>query len=475
MMRLHLVIYRQWVLIVALGLCLQAGAVVDSVLWQDMRLVGRLFRQAQYDSAMSIGYQTLRQAEQKGDLRAQVLLCSVMCAQCYDDKQYQEVYDLTVKGERAWNALGEAKTANATMARHVATLYTYMAIAADQLGNTQEARRAARLGVAWLKRTDSYTQAIAGTNLLSEILLRDDTVTVNGPYTDVTHQPLPNTPAPPDALKTDAPQPPIDTIKTIVEASRPDSIAKLLPPSSTANGQKHYLLLAVVLAVILVIGYLLWQRRRQRKQERRLRQQMAEQYLEGQEQERSRLARELHDSVSNQLLAVEMKMKDEGLTPQTMQLLNESREQVRRVSHELLPPEFEHANLDQAMASYIASLKGLKRWEVSYTCGPADADWAAVPTKTALEVYRIAQESVANIQKHAQATTIAIGLHLNGGNHLELTVSDDGTWKSGTDASEGIGIRTMRQRANAIDAELDFVRHPYGNTVSLAVDCDKKC
>ena len=201
---------------------------------------------------------------------------------------------------------------------------------------------------------------------------------------------------------------------------------------------------------------------------------MDERFLEGQESERARLARELHDNVSNQLLAVEMKLNSDGLTTQTMQLLNESREQVRRVSHELLPPEFEHIKIHQAMADYASGQDGLNHCQVTFMATPDDAQWSAVPAKTALEVYRIMQEAVANAQRHAGATLIAIGLHLENDGILTLTVSDDGLGDEGKTSPTGIGQQTMRQRATAIGGNLTFYRHHYGCTVKLAVDLQKK-
>lgn len=193
-------------------------------------------------------------------------------------------------------------------------------------------------------------------------------------------------------------------------------------------------------------------------------------FIEGQESERSRLAKELHDGVANQLLAVEMKLSTDGLTPQAMELLNESREQVRHVSHELLPPDFIHYSLDEILEQYAAQTDGLRKCAVTYTSTPQDADWSCISQTTAKEVFRITQEAVGNALKHSSASMISIGLHLDENQNVMLVVSDNGS-KAVPESSDagGIGLTTMHQRAKSIGATLNFYHHQYGNVVKLVV------
>ena len=197
---------------------------------------------------------------------------------------------------------------------------------------------------------------------------------------------------------------------------------------------------------------------------------MAEKYVEGQEYERNRLARELHDGVSNQLLAVEMKLSTDGLTQDTMQLLDESREQVRRVSHELVQPEFSHATLAQVLDSYVAELNGVRHSDISFTASPSQTDWSFIPAATALEIYRIVQELVANTLKHSGATIISVGLHWDGRRSVMVLVSDNGEDKDSVPtASAGIGLRNIRHRAAALGGTLEFLRHQYGRVAKLVL------
>lgn len=225
----------------------------------------------------------------------------------------------------------------------------------------------------------------------------------------------------------------------------------------------------LILALFILAIYILWQRYQHKRTVRQTEHQMEERYIEGQEYERNRLAKELHDGISNQLLAVEMKLNEEGLTPQTMQLLSESREQVRRVSHELIPPEFEHATLSEVIRNYVDSVNGLNHCEVSYMQTSQNIDWSEIPPGIGLEIYRIIQEAVSNALKHANTTSVSIGLHMDTDN-LRVLISNNGTRKDNNETSAGIGKHTISQRASSIKGKIDFIQHQYGSTVQLTVN-----
>lgn len=245
-------------------------------------------------------------------------------------------------------------------------------------------------------------------------------------------------------------------------------------------GRRPFLIVTIVALCFLCVGYYLWRRRSDARKRRDNERKLAEKYVEGREDERNRLARELHDGVSNQLLAVEMKLSTDGLTTQTMQLLNESREQVRRVSHELIQPEFTHSSLDEVLVHYASEMCGTGHCEVSCSVTPTDADWRSVPDMVALEMYRVVQEVVSNAMKHAGATVISIGLHQDEKQNIMLIISDNGAKALAQPQSSdqggqpsGIGLRTIRQRVSAIGGTVETFHHQYGNVFKLVVMCSK--
>lgn len=221
---------------------------------------------------------------------------------------------------------------------------------------------------------------------------------------------------------------------------------------------RQVLWLGGLLAFVMLgmLGIYLFRQHRLKRRITQLQEDSESRYLEGKEEERNRLAKEMHDGVSNQLLAIEMKLQSDGLTPQTMQMLTESREQVRRVSHELMPPDFEHATLDEIIRNYVEELNGANGCELSYRSEPVDADWNKIPKDKALGIYRIVQEALGNSLRHSGATLIAVVLQQ--AENLVVTVVDNGK-RTPQQATHGIGLRTMRQRAESIGGKIIVREH----------------
>lgn len=236
--------------------------------------------------------------------------------------------------------------------------------------------------------------------------------------------------------------------------------------------------LALFFCAALVLFYVNAQRRKAREREAefaRLKadtdRRLTQRYIEGLESERGRLAKELHDGVCNDLYTVQLRMAQGAcdMAEQT-RMLSACREQVRRVSHELMPPEFNYADICIVIDDYLLRTGEASGCEVSFTATPDDADWAAVPDATALEMYRIMQEAVANAVKHSGATSIDVTLDMQE-NSLSLTVTDNGTpaERPGT----GIGKRTMRQRAEAVGGRLTVERKD-GKTIVQVIISNTK-
>lgn len=142
------------------------------------------------------------------------------------------------------------------------------------------------------------------------------------------------------------------------------------------------------------------------------------------------------------------------------------REQVRRVSHELMPPEFKYADINIVLDDYIMRTAEAAGRDITYEADPADADWGAVADSAALEMYRITQEAVGNAVKHSDATLVSVSLSMTP-QAITLTVADNG---SPADFSgSGIGRRTMRQRAEAAGGKLTATREDGKNIIQFII------
>lgn len=236
-----------------------------------------------------------------------------------------------------------------------------------------------------------------------------------------------------------------------------------------------FISLAILLIFIIVFIIVLNKNRRERlKKEAEyavlradIGKRLTQQYLEGLENERARMSKELHDGVCNDLLAIEMNIKNGTPEENTAELIKTCRDSVRRISHELMPPEFNYATIDEVVRYFINQRQ--KAFEgktaLEYSSVVEDARWTNVPDITALDIYRIIQEAVGNSLKHSGAGKIEVSMKLKG-NLLEVVVKDDGKYKAPD--FKGIGLESIQKRAKAINAKVAIdTKEGEGTTLKL--------
>lgn len=148
-------------------------------------------------------------------------------------------------------------------------------------------------------------------------------------------------------------------------------------------------------------------------------------------------------------------------------MINECREQARRISHELMPPEFNYADIRLVLEDYLMRTAEASGIDISFDATPDGADWSRLADTTALELYRITQEAVNNAVKHSGATEIEVTLDDSDGT-LTLAITDNGTYAGAQGA--GIGRRTMKQRAEAAGGRLTTETTAGKTTVRLTVN-----
>lgn len=202
--------------------------------------------------------------------------------------------------------------------------------------------------------------------------------------------------------------------------------------------------------------------------------QLTQQYVEGLENERKRMSSELHDGVCNDLLAIELSIKEGQTQEETAKLLEGCRESVRRISHELMPPEFAYATLDEVVRFFVTKQAeaNADTIEITYESGTTDENgWESVPDATSLEVYRIVQEALGNAVKHSGANCILVKLFLEG-DELKMSVIDNGEFKPAPGANKrGIGLESIGRRAGSIGGHVEVITggEDGGTEVSLKV------
>lgn len=174
-------------------------------------------------------------------------------------------------------------------------------------------------------------------------------------------------------------------------------------------------------------------------------------YIEGLESERARLARELHDGVCNDLLGLQMLMAT-GDKQQTIPILKDIMIGVRQISHDLMPPRFAHADIAQVAADYVTHYP-LANCNINFQSTDTDR-WKHIDQAKAFEIYRIIQELMGNIAKHAKAHIINVSMTYEKWGQIVLAVENDGAEPQLKDSANGIGLHTTADRVLAMNGEI---------------------
>ncbi|KGQ19431.1 Two-component sensor histidine kinase [Lysobacter dokdonensis DS-58] len=199
--------------------------------------------------------------------------------------------------------------------------------------------------------------------------------------------------------------------------------------------------------------------------------QLARRAMNMQENERSRIARDLHDDVNQSLAAISIELSTlkrgsdatardriEGLQDRLLGVSDD----IRRLSHELHPSMLRYTSL-------AASLEGLcashSRDDLHVRCETDESFELTEPQK--LDLFRIAQEALHNVEKHAGARQVRIELRRDRAGWGLLRVEDDGRGLPDDRADTpktGLGMISMAERARSLRGRLDFGNGPRGGT-----------
>ena len=203
------------------------------------------------------------------------------------------------------------------------------------------------------------------------------------------------------------------------------------------------------------------------------------QIVSAQEEERYRIARELHDGAGQSLTALKISLElvQADLPPELLSLhqslqeaislVGETEQQVRLVVHGLRPPALDMLGLNLALEDLCYEFARRTKLVVDYT----GADAPVLPGAITINLYRLLQEALTNVAKHAQASHVWVTLHCDS-DTVTLSVEDDGR---GFDAGSnmfgqpgGVGLLGMRERLELLGGSLEIEAQPGRGTRLMA-------
>ena len=193
------------------------------------------------------------------------------------------------------------------------------------------------------------------------------------------------------------------------------------------------------------------------------------------DEERRRLARELHDTTAQLLASLSMNLSvvsesGEALNPraraamaESITLADQCLREIRTVSYLLHPPELDELGLESALSRYIDGFIQRSGIRVEFEVSP---DLGRLPQAVETTLFRIVQECLTNIHRHSGSTTARIRL-IRGVSSLVLEVEDAGHGIG--DAPSGVGIASMRERVQQLNGQFEIASYPDGTTVKAMI------
>ncbi len=223
-----------------------------------------------------------------------------------------------------------------------------------------------------------------------------------------------------------------------------------------------------LLSLAVVVFFIVYQRRLLRQQEQN--QKMQEEYqqkllrasVESQEKERHRIAESLHDEIGALLTTTKLhlgqikpNLNEEKLKARvgtSVDIITETLQSVRQISHDLKPPVLETLGLVAAIRSLISKANVSDETEISCE-GP---DELVIPSDESLGLYRIVQELLQNALKHAQASQIHFAIRQTGSS-VFIDYTDDGVGMKATqlNGDAGLGLRNIESRLNLMEGQME--------------------
>jgi two-component system NarL family sensor kinase len=272
------------------------------------------------------------------------------------------------------------------------------------------------------------------------------------------------------------------------EAEKKDAQIQLQQAQLKQQSTLNYFLAAgaAALLVISILGYRNY-KGRQKLQQARIEELETEKQLtateavlRGQEQERSRLAKDLHDGLGGMLSGIKYSLSNmkENLimTPdnahafnRSLDMLDSSIKEMRRVAHNMMPEILVKYGLDKALIEFCAEIDRSGVLQVSYHS--VRLNEAKLDSIVELTIYRIVQELINNVIKHAAARNALVQLDYSETEKLLIiTVEDDGRGMdiATLSKSEGIGWSSISNRVDFLKGKTD-VKSSAGNGTSILI------
>ena len=190
--------------------------------------------------------------------------------------------------------------------------------------------------------------------------------------------------------------------------------------------------------------------------------------IKGQEDERQRLAKELHDGLGPFLTTLKLKIQSSEialpLKSEMKTMLDNTIEEVRRMTRDLMPQSLVDFGVGDAIAQLVAAIQNSTSMSIEYE---RDANTSSVPDEIGKTIYRITQELLNNTLKHAKATQIRMSVSIFE-NLISLYYEDNGHGFDKDKITKGMGLQSIQDRVSAFNGFIEI--NPSDDGVNVEVE-----
>ena len=234
---------------------------------------------------------------------------------------------------------------------------------------------------------------------------------------------------------------------------------------------------STLLLLLLSAGIYLLARNKQKSLDRENKIAVLKAAVAGGDNERSRIARELHDGIGGMLSAAMMRFSsihhEHALITETnaykevMGILNEMGDEIRKTAHNLMPDVLLKQTLPEAVRVYCSSVHDNNSLKIDFQSYGSFED---LTQGQKLNLYRIVQELIKNVIRHAKASHVLVQL-LRNEDKLIVSVEDNGTGFNAANISDGLGLNNIRTRVDILDGYFSMESLPgKGTTVIVEIE-----
>ena len=197
--------------------------------------------------------------------------------------------------------------------------------------------------------------------------------------------------------------------------------------------------------------------------------------LTTQENERKRIAEDLHDELGSNLAALKLRLQKSELQKNELtdilKVVDKASADARNISHNLMPPEFEKTSLQDLLSNYYTKLNSESTVQFQFQCAGIHYNFSK---EDELVIYRITMELTGNILKHSMADEATIQL-IYYDNQLELMVEDNGKGVTESErVRDGIGLKNVQSRVNYLNGSIKIDSSSLGTTVIIQLPYKSK-